>query len=101
MPMKNLCSIAAAMVVMLGGSSVALACDVGDIQCDSAGYRYVCQCYTTDGCQYYYSGSCTADHLAPKPTLLQMIGLHGRSIVPLATPIPQRSFGAIPQSQTP
>lgn len=42
------------------GSGPTLACNPGDIQCDGAGYRYVCQCYTTDGCQYYSNGTCSA-----------------------------------------
>ena len=65
----------AAMLTLASlGSGAALACDVGNIQCDSAGYRYVCQCYTSSGCQYYPDGSCTAYHASPPEIVTRRIG---------------------------
>ena len=54
-PFGRLISLTAAMT--LRGAGAAAACDPGDMQC-SNGYRYVCQCWTVDGCNYYSSGVC-------------------------------------------
>jgi hypothetical protein len=40
--------------------SGALACNVGDIQCEK-GYKYVCKCWTATGCNYEPDGTCYRD----------------------------------------
>ncbi len=55
------------------GTGSAKACNPGDIQCDNAGYRYVCQCWTSEGCQYYPNGSCSAYHSGPQKLHLRKI----------------------------
>ena len=45
------------------GCSAASACNVGQIACNN-GYKYVCQCYTTGGCQMVSAGTCHHDDLA-------------------------------------
>ena len=68
-----------------------MACDPGNIQCDSAGYRYVCQCYTSDGCQYYYDGTCSAYHSAPSQIMTQRVGYIDRMRTLTAKPTWLRS----------
>ena len=47
---------------IVGFGSPAAACNVGDIQCDAAGYRYVCECWTATGCSYTQYGTCSSYH---------------------------------------
>ena len=42
------------------GCSAASACNVGDIQCEN-GYKSVCKCWTTTGCNYEPDGTCYRD----------------------------------------
>lgn len=42
------------------GCSAALACNVGDIQCEK-GYKYICKCWTATGCNYEPDGTCYRD----------------------------------------
>jgi hypothetical protein len=58
---SNTIACAATLVTFIG-CSAASACDVGNIQCDNAGYRYECRCYN-DGCNYYPDGTCASYHL--------------------------------------
>jgi hypothetical protein len=51
--------VSAAVALVFCNCTAALACNVGDIQCDAAGYRYVCECWTSEGCNYYPDGVCT------------------------------------------
>ena len=48
------------IALALAGSGSAFACNTGDVYCDNRGYRWECQCYTTEGCQYYHYGVCSA-----------------------------------------
>lgn len=59
------------------GCAAALACNPGDFQCQG-GYRYVCKCWTTTGCQYESdSGYCHHDNLgAPSATNFNLLNKH-------------------------
>jgi hypothetical protein len=49
-------SLLVAAALLLLGSPMAFAnCNPGDFQCQG-GYRYVCKCWTTTGCQYESAG---------------------------------------------
>ena len=50
-------AVAALWFLSCGG---ALACNVGDIQCEK-GYKYVCKCWTATGCNYEPDGTCYRD----------------------------------------
>ena len=54
----RLISLVAGLVLL--SAAAASACEVGDVQCDN-GYRYVCACWTTTGCNYERSGICHHD----------------------------------------
>ena len=57
--MSNLKTAIFGMALAFVGSASASACNTGDVYCDN-GYRYECQCYTTEGCRYYQYGRCSA-----------------------------------------
>jgi len=82
---------------LLCGVSTASACDVGNIQCDAAGYRYVCECWTSSGCSYYPDGSCTAYRPGEPSAILRKIS-HAVGTDPTSgtfvsgTPIPPSNF---------
>jgi hypothetical protein len=53
--------VSAIAALLLLSCSAASACNPGDFQCQN-GYRYVCKCWTTTGCQYESdSGYCHHD----------------------------------------
>ena len=47
--------VAAIVAFFFFGCAAASACNPGEFQCQG-GYRYVCKCWTTTGCQYEFAG---------------------------------------------
>jgi hypothetical protein len=63
----------ATATLLLLGSSAAFACNPGDFQCNN-GYRYICKCWTTTGCNYEPdSGYCHHDDVNAPPNLQSVL----------------------------
>jgi hypothetical protein len=68
---------ATAAFIFLGCAAASADCNPGDLQCQG-GYRYICKCWTTTGCQYERdSGYChNDDRGAPSATNFNLLNKH-------------------------